>query len=77
VLRLWRPRPAAARGDTLVAAPIPGTAVATGVLADKGAGVTEAVALVDPVLGVNVDVPSARRPVAAIEVRLSVPVLFV
>ena len=81
VLRLWRPRPAVTRGDTVVVAPIPGTAVATGVLADKGAGVTEPVALVDPVLvvdaGVNVDVPSAGSPVAAIEIRLSVPVLFV
>jgi hypothetical protein len=60
---------------------MPGTAVATGILADKGVGVTEAVALVDPVLvvdaGVNVDVPSVGRPVAVIETRLSVPVLFV
>ena len=78
VLRLSRPRPAATRGDTVVVGPMPGTAVATGVLADKGAGVTE---LVDPVLvvdaGVNVEVPSAGSPVAAIEIRLSVPVLFV
>ena len=81
VLRLWKPRPAATRGDTVVAGPMPGTAVATGVLADKGAGVIEAVALVDPVLvvdaEVNVDVPSEARPVAGIEIRLSVPVLFV
>ncbi len=75
------PRPAATRGDTVVAGPMPGTAVATGVLADEGAGVTEAVALVDPALvvdaGVNVDAPSAATPVAGIEIRLSVPVLFV
>ncbi len=60
---------------------MPGTTVATGVLVGKGAGVTEAVALVDPVLvidaGGNADVPSAGRPVAAMEIRLSVPVLFV
>jgi hypothetical protein len=60
---------------------MPGTAVATGVLADEGAGVTEAVALVDPALvvgaGGNVDAPSAATPVAGIEIRLSVPVLFV
>jgi hypothetical protein len=52
---------------------MPGTTVATGVLADKGAEVTEAVAVVDPLLvvdaGVNVDVPSA--------VAIDVPVLFV
>ena len=81
VLRLWMPRPAATRGDTVVAGPMPGTAVATGVLADEGAGVIEAVALVDPALvvdaGVNVDAPSAATPVAGIEIRLSVPVLFV
>ena len=73
MLRLWRPRPADTRGDTGVVGPMPGTTVATGVLADKGAGVTEAVALVDPVLvvdaGVNVDVPRA--------VAIDVPVLFV
>jgi len=81
VVRLWRPRPAATRGDTGVAGPMPGTAVATGVLADKGAAATEPVALVDPVLvvdaGVNVDAPSAARPAAGIEIRFSVPVLFV
>jgi len=81
VLRLWRPRPAPTRGDTGVVGPMPGTTVATGVLADKGAGVTEAVALVGPVLvvdaGGNADVPSAGRPVAAIEIRLSAPVLLV
>ncbi len=42
---------------------------------------TEPVALVDPVLvvdaGVNVDVPSAGSPVAAIEIRLSVPVFCI
>jgi hypothetical protein len=52
---------------------MPGTTVATGVLADKGAGVTEAVALVDPVLvvdaGGKADVPTA--------VAIDVPVLFV
>jgi hypothetical protein len=56
---------------------MPGTAVAIGVLADEGAGVTEAVTLVDPVLvvdaGGNVDVPSAEKPVVAIDVA----VLFV
>ena len=81
VLRLWRPRPAATRGDRGVAGPMPGTAVATGVLAGEGAGVTEAETPVDPALvvdaGVNVDAPSAARPVAAVEVRPSVPVLFV
>jgi hypothetical protein len=53
---------------------MPGTAVATGALADEGAGVIEAVALVDPALvvdaGVNVDAPSAATPVAGIEIRL-------
>ncbi len=81
LLRLWRPRPAATRGDTVVAGPMPGTAVATGGLDDKGAGATEAVAPVDPALvvdaGVNVDAPSAAMPLAGVEVRLSVPVLFV
>jgi hypothetical protein len=52
---------------------MPGTTVATGVLADKGAGVTEGVTLVDPVLvvdvWVNVDVPNA--------VAIDVPALFV
>jgi len=60
---------------------MPGTAVATGGLADKAAGVTEAVPPVDPALvvdaGVNVEVPSAAMPVAGVEVRLSVPVLFI
>lgn len=73
MLRLWRPRPAATRGDTGVVGPMPGTTVATGVLADKGAGVTEGVTLVDPVLvvdvWVNVDVPNA--------VAIDVPALFV
>ena len=81
VLRLWKPRPAVACGDPVVVGPMPGTAVATGVLADEGAGATEAVALVDPALvvdaGITVDAPSAARPAAGVEVRLSVPVLFV
>lgn len=81
MLRLWRPRPAATLGDTVVAGPMPGTAVATGGLVDKGAGVIEAVALVDLALvvdaGVNVDAPGAAMPAAGIELRLSVPVLFV
>ena len=80
VLRLCKPRPAAPRGVTVVAGPMPGTAVATGILADKGTGVTEAEVLVDPlVVGVevNVDAPSAAMPVAVIEIRLSDPVLFI
>jgi len=52
---------------------MPGTTVATGVLADKGAGATEGVTLVDAVLvvdvWVNVDVPNA--------VAIDVPALFV
>jgi hypothetical protein len=81
VLRLWKPRPAVTRGDAVVAGPMPGTAVATGGLAETGAGVTETVAPVDLALvveaGGNVDAPSAAGPVAGVEVRLSVPVLFV
>jgi hypothetical protein len=60
---------------------MPGTALATGAFADKGVAVTDDVEPVDAALGagvvVNMDAPSAASPVAAIEMRLSVPVLAV
>ena len=83
VRRPCRPRPAGATlpGDPVDAAPIPEIAPATGVLAEEAVALPDEAALLVPALVrgavVKADAPMAARPVAAIEVRFSLVVLFV
>ena len=83
VIKPCKPRPVGATlpGDPVDAAPTPEIAPATGVLAEETAVLPDGAALLVPavVLGavVNADAPIAARPVAAMEVRFSLVVLFV
>ena len=80
VVKRGRPRPTAAGlPDAPVrAAPIPASPLATGVLTTEGVEVTlPAPTRVSGAVVVSVEDPSAERPVAAMETRLSPPGLFV
>lgn len=66
---------------TVAPGPTPGTALAMGVLPDVGAVVTDEGAFAGPAVVTGavakLDAPSAARPVAAIESRLPLRVVFV
>ena len=81
LVRLWMPRPTATPCVTGVAGPMPGIAAATGAFLDEAAGAADEMALSVPALVVTAVLcdgdPSGATPVAAIEIRLSVPVFCV